>query len=113
MINSLNLILLVTFFLTVLIDLTFAIEIGIVLSSLLFMKRMADAGLQAVFEVDSDVLENYSDLSKELGIYEISGPFFFAFCQAIPFNDQIDRNNFKSIDPKDETCTFYRFYRNA
>lgn len=72
------LVLLVTFFLTVLVDLTFAIEIGIVLSSLLFMKRMADAGSQAVFEVDSDVLENYSDLPKELGIYEISGPFFFA-----------------------------------
>ena len=72
------LVLLVTFFLTVLVDLTFAIEIGIVLSSLLFMKRMADAGSQAVFEVESDVLENYNDLPKELGIYEISGPFFFA-----------------------------------
>jgi len=71
-------VLLVTFFLTVLVDLTFAIEIGIVLSSLLFMKRMADAGSQAVFEIDSDVLENYSNLPKELGIYEISGPFFFA-----------------------------------
>jgi SulP family sulfate permease len=72
------LVLLVTFFLTVLVDLTFAIEIGIVLSSLLFMKRMADAGSQGEFEIDSDVLENYSDLPKDLGIYEISGPFFFA-----------------------------------
>ncbi len=72
------LVLLVTFFLTVLVDLTFAIEIGIVLSSLLFMKRMADAGSHAISEVDSDILENYSDLPKELGIYEISGPFFFA-----------------------------------
>ena len=72
------LILLVTFFLTVLIDLTFAIEIGIVLSALLFMKRMADAGAQPEFDVDSDVLENYADLPKGLGIYEISGPFFFA-----------------------------------
>ena len=72
------LILLVTFFLTVLVDLTFAIEIGIVLSALLFMKRMADAGTNPEFDVDSDVLENYSDLPKELGIYEISGPFFFA-----------------------------------
>ncbi|WP_163707788.1 SulP family inorganic anion transporter [Mangrovibacterium lignilyticum] len=72
------LILLVTFLLTVLVDLTFAIEIGIVLSALLFMKRMADAGAKAEFEVDSDILENYGDLPKELGIYEISGPFFFA-----------------------------------
>lgn len=72
------LILLVTFLLTVLVDLTVAIEIGVVLSALLFMKRMADAGTKPDFEVDSDVLENYTDLPKELGIYEISGPFFFA-----------------------------------
>ncbi|WP_372774151.1 SulP family inorganic anion transporter [Mangrovibacterium sp.] len=72
------LILLVTFLLTVLVDLTFAIEIGIVLSAMLFMKRMADAGAQPDFEIDSDVLENYADLPKGLGIYEISGPFFFA-----------------------------------
>ena len=72
------LILLVTFFLTVLVDLTYAIQIGIVLSALLFMKRMADAGNQATMEVDSDVLENYGSLPKGLAIYEISGPFFFA-----------------------------------
>ena len=71
------LILLVTFFLTILVDLTFAIEIGIVLSALLFMKRMADVGTRSIFEIDSDVLENYSNLPKDLGIYEISGPFFF------------------------------------
>jgi SulP family sulfate permease len=39
---------------------------------------MADAGANPEFEVDSDVLENYSDLPREIGIYEISGPFFFA-----------------------------------
>jgi SulP family sulfate permease len=72
------LILLVTFFLTVLVDLTYAIQIGIVLSALLFMKRMADAGNQATMEVDSDVLESYATLPKGLAIYEISGPFFFA-----------------------------------
>jgi SulP family sulfate permease len=87
------LVLLVTFFLTVLVDLTFAIEIGIVLSSLLFMKRMADAGSQVVFEIDSDVLENYSDLPKELGIYEISGPFFFASAKQY-------RSTIKSIGTK-------------
>ncbi|WP_423128698.1 SulP family inorganic anion transporter [Gaoshiqia sp. Z1-71] len=72
------LILVVTFLLTVLIDLTFAIEVGIVLSALLFMKRMADAGAQPGFELDSDILENYSSVPGEIGIYEISGPFFFA-----------------------------------
>lgn len=72
------LILLVTFFLTVLVDLTYAIQIGIVLSALLFMKRMADAGTKTEMEIDSDVLENYSALPEGLAIYEISGPFFFA-----------------------------------
>ena len=41
------LVLLVTFFLTVLVDLTYAIQVGVVLSSLLFMKRMADSGKNA------------------------------------------------------------------
>ncbi len=72
------LILLVTFFLTVLVDLTYAIQIGIALSALLFMKRMADVSHQTELEVDSDILENYNDLPKGVGIYEISGPFFFA-----------------------------------
>jgi len=71
------LVLLVTFFLTVLVDLTFAIQIGVVLSALLFMKRMADAGNKATAEVDSDVLESYTTLPKGVAIYEISGPFFF------------------------------------
>ena len=71
------LILLVTFFLTVFVDLTVAIEVGVVLSSLLFMKRMSDASMSLQDSVDKDVLENYAFLPKELGIYEISGPFFF------------------------------------
>jgi len=72
------LVLLVTFTLTVLVDLTVAIEIGIVLSSLLFMKRMADAGTGAIQESDSDLLADYRDLPPEISVYEISGPFFFA-----------------------------------
>lgn len=70
-------ILLVTFFLTVLVDLTIAIEVGVVLSALLFMKRMSDAGGLHSETIDKDVLENYSDLPKGIAIYEISGPFFF------------------------------------
>jgi SulP family sulfate permease len=72
-----NIVLLVTFFLTVLVDLTVAIEIGIVLASLLFMKRMADAGKYSVADVDQDVIENYADIPKQIRIFEVSGPFFF------------------------------------
>ncbi|MCL2328019.1 MAG: sulfate permease [Bacteroidetes bacterium] len=70
-------ILLVTFFLTVFVDLTVAIEVGVVLAALLFMKRMSDAGGLHTDTIDKDVLENYSDLPKGVAIYEISGPFFF------------------------------------
>ncbi len=71
-------ILLVTFFLTVLVDLTVAIEIGIVLASLMFMKRMADNG-EAILknDLDTNTMENYDDIPKGIDIYEISGPFFF------------------------------------
>ena len=82
-------ILLVTF-LTVLVDLTVAIEIGVVLAALLFMKRMADNAPKEIIgatNMDSDVLENYKNLPKGLGIYEISGPFFFGsaktYCETI------------------------------
>ena len=69
---------LTTFFLTVLVVLTLRIEIGEVLSSLLFMKRMADLGKTIPQVVDTELLEDYSELPKEIGIYEISGPLFFA-----------------------------------
>lgn len=70
-------ILLTTFVLTVLVDLTVAIQIGIVLSALFFMKRMADNGQAILKEKESDIIENYGYLPKEIEIYEISGPFFF------------------------------------
>lgn len=71
------LILVVTFLLTVFVDLTVAIEVGVVLASLLFMKRMSDASMITKETIDKDILENYAYLPKELAIYEISGPFFF------------------------------------
>jgi len=72
-------VLLVTFFLTVVVDLVAAIEVGVVLSSLLFMKRMADMAERRIdYVVDSDVIDDYSELPPGLAIYEISGPLFFA-----------------------------------
>lgn len=81
------LVLLSTFFLTVLVDLTVAIEVGVVLSALLFMKRMADLGKSVPKIVDTDVIEDYSKLPKGIGVYEISGPLFFAsakqYCEVL------------------------------
>ena len=71
-------ILLSTFFITILVEVTLAIEVGIVLSALLFMKRMADCGTVIEDKEDSDRITDYHDVPEEIGIYEISGPFFFA-----------------------------------
>ncbi len=79
-------VLLATFFLTVLFDLTLAISVGMVLSSFLFMKRMTDVtdvyGVDKEMNDDSDELQLLDDeikevLSEEILIYEINGPFFF------------------------------------
>lgn len=74
-----SIVLVSTFLLTVLVDLTVAIEVGIVLASLLFMKRMADINTNIISEDDDiDMIENYSKLSKDIAVYEIGGPLFFA-----------------------------------
>nr|WP_321451935.1 sulfate permease [uncultured Carboxylicivirga sp.] len=73
------LILLSTFLITVFFDLTLAIEVGVVLSAILFMKRMSDISEKRIDNVvDNDIIDDYSKLPKELNIYEISGPLFFA-----------------------------------
>ncbi len=72
-------ILLSTFILTVLVDLTVAIEVGIVFSSLLLMKRMSDINTHEIIEShDEDDIENYEKLPKGIAVYEIGGPLFFA-----------------------------------
>ncbi len=74
-------VLLTTFLLTVLVDLTVAIQIGMVLAALLFMQRMANASHVIPADADMDTLDDYSDLPKGVEVYEIKGPFFFAAAQ--------------------------------
>lgn len=72
-------ILLTTFVLTVWVDLTVAIQVGVVLSALLFMKRMADLSDKNLDNpIDKDILEDYSTIPEGISVYEISGPLFFA-----------------------------------
>ena len=71
-------ILLSTFFITILVEVTLAIEVGVILSALLFMKRMADCGTVLEDKEDTDRIADYHDVPEQIGIYEISGPFFFA-----------------------------------
>jgi len=73
---------LVSFGLTIFIDLVVAIGVGMVLSSFLFMKRMADfTSVKSILDEDddnkyADILEEVS-IPKSVSLYEINGPFFF------------------------------------
>jgi len=71
-------ILLTTFLLTVLVDLTVAIQIGVVLAAFLFMRRMSKGSNIIPVDSESDLIDNYADIPECIEIYEISGPFFFA-----------------------------------
>ncbi len=75
-------VLLTAFFLTVLANLTVAIEVGMVLAALLFMQRISKMSNIESVDIDMDIFENYSNLPKGVDVYEISGPFFFGAAQS-------------------------------
>ncbi len=92
-----------TFFLTVVFDLSLALEVGMVLSAFLFMKRMSEVtsietirgGIQK-----NDVEDDPNNVSKkiiphEVDVFEINGPFFFGAVNK--FTDEI---NIVSTPPK-------------
>lgn len=84
-----RIVLLTTFGLTVLVDLTVAIEIGIVLSAIIFMHRMAESTAVekgvSLFERDEDDLSGparaayraHRELPKGAEVFELRGPLFF------------------------------------
>jgi SulP family sulfate permease len=76
------LVLLTTFFLTVIFDLVVAIEVGIVLAAVLFMKRMSDVTeVQSWKEIDEEndpESVNLLSIPEHVMVYEITGPMFFA-----------------------------------
>ncbi|MEJ0012735.1 MAG: SulP family inorganic anion transporter [Bauldia sp.] len=76
-------VLLVTFVLTVLVDLTVAIEAGVALAALMFMHRMANA-----VEIEERRLEERDEALAPAGdthtiVYRINGPFFFGATQKL------------------------------
>ena len=75
-------VLLTAFFLTVFVNLTVAIEVGMVFAALLFMQRIAKMSNIESVDIDNDIFENYSTLPKGVDVYEISGPFFFGAAQS-------------------------------
>jgi SulP family sulfate permease len=85
----------ITFLLTVLVDLTVAIEIGMVLAVFLFMRDMTrsssvqqftDYSEELADKTDNEAIRNYQ-LPKGVIVYEINGPLFFG--AAYKFKDAI------------------------
>ena len=78
-------VLLVTFFLTVIFDLTVAIEVGLLMACLMFMKRMAESTQISVItddldpnkESDIELHEEHLVIPDRVEVYEINGPYFF------------------------------------
>lgn len=90
-------VLLLTFFLTVIVDLTVAIEVGLLLAVILFVRRVMQTSTIEVLDHDSKLAgtENdeiinpedtpFLDIPAGVDVYEINGPFFFGL--ASRFNE--------------------------
>lgn len=80
-------VLVTSFVLTVIFDLVVAIEVGMVLACLLFIKRMSEEtkvnGWTYVDEDTPDVDEHFQKLPLQIRVYEISGPLFFGAASVI------------------------------
>ena len=77
-------VLIVTFLLTVIFDLTIAIEIGLLLAIILFLRRVTENTQIRVYGEQLDVAEGSEstrhevlDVAQGVEVYEIDGPFFF------------------------------------
>lgn len=92
-------ILLVTFALTVLVDLVVAVNIGVILATLNFLRRMAaSVEVSAMYEIDlQNELAKLGKTSLPDGVlvFSIDGPFFFAaaetFKRALTFTHSLPR----------------------
>ena len=93
-------VLIVTFLLTVIFDLTIAIEMGLLLAVVLFLKRVMENSTVRVYGEQLDAAEG-SDLTTHevlqiapgVSVYEIDGPFFFGV--ATKFEEVMRSTNMK------------------
>lgn len=90
-------VLVVTFVLTVLFDLVVAIEVGILMAAILFMKRMSDVteveGWKLVDDEDDPDSLSLRTVPENTFVYEISGPLFFGAADkilAISLNEKMN-----------------------
>ncbi len=95
-------VLLLTFFLTVIVDLTVAIEVGVVLAIVLFVRRVMQTSNISVLEGDhlaateddeAASMENTDmlDIPAGVEVYEIDGPFFFGLASRFEELEQMKK----------------------
>ena len=95
-------VLLITFFLTVIVDLTVAIEVGVVLAIVLFVRRVMETShinvlggnsVAATEDEEAASMENTDRLSIPAGVevYEIDGPFFFGLASRFEELEQMKK----------------------
>ena len=99
-------VLLLTFFLTVIVDLTVAIEVGVVLAIVLFVRRVMETSTISVLQEDTvaatedpeaAAMENTDRLDIPAGVevYEIDGPFFFGLASRFEELEQMKTSGTK------------------
>lgn len=97
-------VLVMTFLLTVIFDLTIAIEMGLLLAIVLFLQRVMQNTSVRVYGEKLDAAEGSDlsthemlDLRKGVGVYEIDGPFFFGVATKF---DEVMRNTHMTEKPR-------------
>ena len=99
-------VLLITFFLTVIVDLTVAIEIGVLLAIVLFVRRVMETSqvnvlkehyVAATEDPEKAAMENTDrlDIPDGVEVYEIDGPFFFGLASRFEELEKMKSNSAK------------------
>ena len=96
-------VLIVTFLLTVIFDLTIAIEIGLMLAIILFLRRVMENTQVKVYSEQLDVADGTDstahevlDVAPGVSVYEIDGPFFFGVATKF---DELMRSTVGNVKP--------------
>lgn len=84
-------VMLITFFIMVTVDITFAVQTGVILASFLFIRRMSNVtNIEKIYNISNNYeLENDIDATQNKKIpphtelYEINGPFFFGIADIL------------------------------
>lgn len=96
-------ILLITFLITVFVDLTYAISIGLIISGLLFIKKIVElsevtTGNKGIFEgAKTNDYDEQIEIPKDVMIYEINGPLFFGTIRKFELAMERTKNNYKVL----------------